>query len=101
MDVKILWETKELAAYFTTFVDDSRVVTGSETEEDRIVGLIWKYLGLQDSPRKRRMAGQYRGLWRGNNFHIIYGYIYQLIGEGGWAKTRIIILKWLQRVSLG
>ena len=37
----------------------------------------------------------------GTKFHIIYGYIYYLKVEGKWAKARLIIKKWLQRVVLG
>ena len=46
-----------------------------------------------------RMARQDGGTWRGTKVHIVYGSIYQLIGEGKWAKTRLIIKKWLQRVA--
>ena len=45
------------------------------------------------------MAGQDGGMWRGKKVHIIDGSVYQLIGEGKWSKTRIIIKKWLQRVA--
>ena len=62
---------------------------------------ICQYLGLQDDPKKRSMDGQDRGPWRGTKFHIIYGSVYQLMGERKWEKTRIIIKKWLQRVALG
>ena len=47
------------------------------------------------------MAGQDGGPWIRTKVHIIYRYIYQMIGEGKWAKTRIIIKKWMQRVALG
>ena len=57
------------------------------------VGYIWQYLDLQDALRKRRMAGQDGGPWRGETVHIIYGSLYQPIGEGEWAKTRLIIKK--------
>ena len=66
----------------------------------RIVGYIWKYLGLHNALCKRRMTGQDGGPWRGTKVHVIYGSIYQLIGEVKWAKTWIIIKKWLQRVTL-
>ena len=63
------------------------------------VEYIWQYLGLQDAPRKRRTEGKYGSPWRGTKVHIIYGYIYLLKGYGIWAKTRLIIKKWLQRVT--
>ena len=37
------------------------------------------------------MAGQDRGMWRRTKVHIINKYIYQLIREVKWVKTRIII----------
>ena len=77
-------------------MDDYRVVTGSEEETRReagIVGYFWKYLGLQDAPRNRRMTRKYGGLWRSKKVQIVYGSIYQLIGEGKWAKTWLIIIK--------
>ena len=86
--------TRDLVIDFTTYVDNPRVAAGSEEEAWRaswIVGYICKYLGLKDAPRKRRMAGKYRGTWRGNKFHIIDGSIYQLIGEGKWVKIWLII----------
>ena len=81
---KVPGGTQDLDAYFTTYVDDSRGATGSAEEvwrADWRVGSIWKYLGLKDDPRKRRTVDQEGGLWRGTKVHIIYGYIYQLIGE--------------------
>ena len=57
------------------------------------VGSIWKYLGLQDSPLKRRMSGQDGGPWRGTNDQIIEGSIYQLTRDEKWAKTWIITKK--------
>ena len=45
------------------------------------------------------MARKDGGPRRGTAVHIIDGSIYQLIGDGKWAKTRIIIIKWLQRVA--
>ena len=73
---------------------DSRVAAGSQENvrrEARRVGSIWKYLGLKDPLRNRRTAGQDGYLWIGKKIHIIDGYIYQLIGEGKWAKDRLII----------
>ena len=96
----ILWMSKfrggtqDLDADFTTYMDDYIVAAGSEKEAWRSakrVGTIWKYLSLQYSPRKRRMARQEVGSWRGTKVHIIDGSIYQLIGEEKWTNTRIII----------
>ena len=47
------------------------------------------------------MYGKYGVPWRGMKVHIIDGSIYQLMGERKWAKTRLIIKKWLQRVACG
>ena len=55
------------------------------------MGSVWKYLGLQYDPHNRRISGQDRGPWIGTKVHIIDGSIYQLIGEGTWAKNRLII----------
>ena len=91
---KVQGDNQELAADFTTYVDDSRVATWSAKEvwrEAQRVGLIWQYLGLQDEPHKRRIIGQDRVPWIGTKVHIIYGYIYHIIGEGRWEKTRITI----------
>ena len=85
-------------------MDESIVAAGSVEEACRAsqrVGYIWQYLDLQDALRKRRMAGQDGGPWIRTKVHIIYRYIYQMIGEGKWAKTRIIIKKWMQRFALG
>ena len=101
---KVWGGTQDLDADFTTYMDDYIVAAGSEKEacrSARRVGTIWKQLGLQYSPRKRSMAGQDVGSWIGTKVHIIYGSIYQLMGEEKWSKTRIIIKKWLQRVILG
>ena len=79
------------------------MAVGSTEEEwgaSQRVGYICQYLGLQDVPQKRRMVGQDRGLRRGTKFHILDGSIYHMTGEGKWAKTRLIIKKWLQRVAL-
>ena len=45
------------------------------------------------------MSGKDGYRWRGTKVHIIYGYINQLIGDGKWDKTRLIIIKRLQRVA--
>ena len=58
-------------------------------------------MGLQDAPRQRKMDGQDGSTWKGTKVYIIDGSIYQLIGEGIWVETRIIIKKWLQRVTSG
>ena len=90
----VLVGTQYLATNFTTYVDDSIVATGSVEEECRvsqIVGFIWKYLYLQDSPHKRRTEGQDRDPWRGTKVHIIDGSIYHMIGEAKWANSRLII----------
>ena len=50
-----------MAADFTTYVYESVVVAGLAEEACRsaqIVGSIWVYLCLQDSPWKSRMVGQ-------------------------------------------
>ena len=89
----VLGATQDLAIYFTAYVDDSRVATVSVEEEcrvERIVGFIWEYLYLQDSPHKSRMDGKYGYPWIETNVHIIVGSIYHLIGEGKWANTRLI-----------
>ena len=56
-----------MAADFPTYVDDYIVVAeeAEETFMDRRVEPIWKYLGLQDAPHKRRIAGIYGGPWIG------------------------------------
>ena len=75
---KVRGGTQDLSLYFTTYVDDSIVATGSEEEAcraDQIVGSIWKYLGLQDAPWKRRISRKYGNPWRGKKVHIIYGSI--------------------------
>ena len=102
--LKVRRGDQELASDFTNYVDDFRVASGSAKEAwraSRRVGLIWQYLVLKDASRKRRVDRQDRGPWIGAKVRIIYGSIYQLRGEGKWAKTRIIIKKWLQRVALG
>ena len=91
---KFRGRTQELATDFTTYVYDSIVAAGSEKvawSSARIVGSIWKYLGLHDAPRKRRIDGQDVGPWRGRKVHIIHGSIYHLTGEGKRAKTWLII----------
>ena len=91
---KVWGGAQELAAYFTNYLNDSRVVAGSEKEAWRAarrVGSVWQYLRLQDAPQKSRMAGQDRGPWRGEKVHIIDGSIYQLILEGERAKNWLII----------
>ena len=93
--------TQKLVADFITHLDDSGEAEGSAKEAWRAarrVGLIWQYLGLQYAPRKRRIDRQDGGLWRGEKFHIIYWSIYQLIGEGKWAKNRIIIKNGCKRL---
>ena len=72
------------------------MATGSAEEAwrvARIVGSIWKYLGLQGDPQNRRMPGQDGGLWRGTKVHIIDGSIYQLTGAGKCANNWLIIKK--------
>ena len=81
-------------------MDYSIVSAGAEKEpwrEAQRVGSIWKNVGLQDAPRKRSMDRKDGDLWRRTKFHIIYGYIYQLVVEVKWEKTRPIIKKWFQR----
>ena len=93
---KVQGGTQDMAAYFTTYVDDSILVAGSAKEawrSARRVGSIWKYLGYKYSPRKRRIAGQERGPWRGTKVQIIDDSIYELIKEEKWAKNRLIIKK--------
>ena len=94
--------TRDLVIDFTTYVDNPRVAAGSEEEAwraARIVASIWKYLGLQDDSGKRRMSGQDEVPWRGMKVHIIDESDYQLIGEEKWTNTRMIIEKWIQRVT--
>ena len=45
------------------------------------------------------MARKDRGPWREAKFHIIYGSICQITGEGKWAKTCLITKKWLKSVT--
>ena len=100
---KVRGETQELAADFTTFVDESRVAEGSEKEawsSARRVGSICQYLGLKYAPRKRMMDGQDRGPWIETKVHIIYGSIYQMIGKGNGQRLGSY-KKWLQRVASG
>ena len=64
---KVRWETQELAADFTTYVDGSRVAARSAEEAcsvDQIVDYICHYLGLQDVELKRSMKGQKGIPWR-------------------------------------
>ena len=63
------------------------------------MGYIWKNLVLQYASCKRRVTGQSGGPCRGTKFHIIDGYVYQLIGKGGCIKNRLIIEKLLQSVT--
>ena len=46
----------------------------------RIVGSIYKYLGLQDISHKSRMVSQKGVKWRGTKFHILELLVYHLVG---------------------
>ena len=99
---KVRGETQYLAEDFTTYVDDYRVEAGKSEEAWRAewrVGYIWQYLGLQYYSRNRSMEDQYGGPRRGTKFHIIYGYVHHITGEGKCTKTHLIIEKWLQRFT--
>ena len=65
------------------------------------MGSIFQYLLLLDVPHKRRMEGQDLGLWIGMKFYIIYGSVYQLIGEIKWANNWPIILKMVTKDCIG
>ena len=85
-----------MASYFKTYVDESRLKEGTPEEAwmaARTSLYICQQLCLQDTSRKRRMAGKYGGLKRGTKVKIIDGSVYQLIGERKWTKTQIIIEK--------
>ena len=93
-----------MAAYCTTYLDDSIVVTGSSEEAwraARILGYVWQYLGLQDSSQNRRMSRQDGGPWRGAKLHIVHGSIYRIIGEVKWAKTCLKTKKMVENFCIG
>ena len=80
-----------IAADRVIFVDDVRTA-GNGPEEawqaTRRVGSTLSYLGLQETPRKRRRTGPQTGAWAGSVQWTTPEGVYQLTSEEKWCKGK-------------
>lgn len=83
-----------LAAFVVLFVDDLRVMAGTERDcwlACRQVSSTFNFLRVQDAARKRRSSSQQPGAWAGGVVQIENGKVYVLVSEEKWYKTQAFV----------
>lgn len=83
-----------LASFVVLFVDDLRVMAGSEREcwlACRRVASTFNYVGVQDAARKRRSSTQEPGAWAGGVVQVKDGLVYVLVTQEKWDRVKEMI----------
>lgn len=94
-----------LASNMVAFVDDKRMVGGSEErlrEAGHALSMQECYLGLQDALRKLRPATKLPGAWAGVVVHNNPDLgIVVLTSQEKWDKTKAVCCHWLHLLVAG
>lgn len=90
--VSLRREDGTLAAFVVLFVDDLRVMGGSERDcwlACRQIASHFNFLGVQDAARKRRSSSQQPGAWAGGVVRLEGGKVCVLVSKKNGIKRRV------------